>query len=140
MSDAPSVGSPDRPAARHETRDVDVRGVAKAGLGLALGTAAAGAVVWLLYGSFERRARSLQPAYPLAVGQDVRRPPEPRLQVTPRQDLEAYLEAQQELLTGYHWVDKEAGTVRIPIDVAMSRVVAQGLPSRRPLGRSGRAP
>jgi hypothetical protein len=49
------------------------------------------------------------------------------LQVEPRQDLSAWETA---LLSGYHWVDKAAGVVRIPIDDAMKRVVESGVPTR----------
>ena len=63
-------------------------------------------------------------------------PPEPRLQVDPRQDLSAYREREAALLDGYRWVDKNAGVVRIPIDEAMKRVVERGLPTR-PVQESG---
>ena len=44
-----------------------------------------------------------------------RLPPEPRLQAHPIKDLEELRKAETELLTTYGWVDKSAGTVRIPV-------------------------
>ena len=67
---------------------------------------------------------------PLRVGEDVRVPPEPRLQVDPRQDLSTYREREAALLDGYRWVDKGAGVVRIPIEEAMKRLVERGVPTR----------
>jgi hypothetical protein len=87
-------------------------------------------VVWLMMGLFESQARQEEIQYPLAVGQQDRVPPEPRLQVTPERDLTTYVARERALLEGYSWVDKNAGIVRIPIEEAMKRVVAEGLPTR----------
>ena len=70
------------------------------------------------------------PLYPLAAEQGVRVPPEPRLQINPRQDLKDLRAAEDEILHGYGWVDRNAGIVRIPIDDAMRLTLERGLPSR----------
>lgn len=57
-------------------------------------------------------------------------PPQPRLQVHPRLDLEKYLDAENRTLTTYGWVDKHNGVVRIPIDRAMDLLLERGLPAR----------
>ncbi|HXZ14166.1 MAG TPA: hypothetical protein VEG64_17400 [Candidatus Sulfotelmatobacter sp.] len=57
-------------------------------------------------------------------------PPNPKLQVEPRAELEGYREADRELLATYGWVDKHNGVVRIPIDRAMDLVLQRGLPAR----------
>ena len=57
-------------------------------------------------------------------------PPEPRLQTDPQQELRDLRARQQSRLTGYGWVNKEAGVARIPIEDAMRMVVEQGLPVR----------
>jgi hypothetical protein len=46
------------------------------------------------------------------------------------------------VLSGYGWVDKNAGTVRIPIEEAMRLTVERGLPSRAdaPAAASGLIP
>jgi hypothetical protein len=52
------------------------------------------------------------------------------LQTEPRQDLRTLRQQEDAILNGYSWVDREAGTVRIPIGEAMRKVLEQGLPSR----------
>ena len=66
----------------------------------------------------------------MAVGQQNRLPPEPRLQSNPQQDLSELRAKQESLLKGYGWVNKEAGIARIPIEEAMRIVVQRGLPAR----------
>jgi hypothetical protein len=45
----------------------------------------------------------------------------------------ARLRAEHEAaLRSYGWVDREAGVVRVPIDVAMKLVLEEGLPVRQP--------
>ena len=56
--------------------------------------------------------------------------PEPRLQVEPRQDLEALQVRDRRILEGYGWVDRSRGIVRIPVEEALEQVAAQGLPAR----------
>jgi hypothetical protein len=116
----------------HETSDVNIRGILTFGGGLVVLGAVVYLVVWLLFGYLNRResAASASPAYPLAVGQDDRLPPEPRLQAHPRQDLKELRESEDALLRSYGWVDKNQGVVRIPIDEAMKLVLQRGLPSR----------
>jgi hypothetical protein len=52
--------------------------------------------------------------------------PAPQLQRTPLSDLENLKRKQQAQLTGYAWVDKDQGIVRIPIERAMQIVAARG--------------
>jgi hypothetical protein len=62
---------------------------------------------------------------------DVRQlPPEPRLQVQPVEDLNRARQEQQDLLNSYGWVDRDAGTVHVPIDRAMDLIIQRGLPTR----------
>lgn len=68
--------------------------------------------------------------YPLSVELSDRLPPAPRLQTLPREEMTALREAWRQGLEGYSWVDKNAGTVRIPIDIAMRRLLERGLPVR----------
>jgi len=59
-------------------------------------------------------------------------PPEPRLQVHAIRDMKALRAAEDEVLTSYGWVSKEAGIARIPIDRAMQLVLERGLPVSKP--------
>lgn len=54
--------------------------------------------------------------------------PGPNLQRDPSLDLAALREREDKLLNTYGWIDREAGTVRLPIDRAMDLLVERGLP------------
>jgi hypothetical protein len=56
--------------------------------------------------------------------------PQPRLEENERLQLRPFIEDQDRKLATYDWVDKDAGTVRIPIDRAMELIVQRGLPVR----------
>jgi hypothetical protein len=57
-------------------------------------------------------------------------PPAPRLEAQSGQSYALYRAAQEQKLSSYRWVDRQAGRVAIPIDRAMDLVAQQGLPSR----------
>jgi hypothetical protein len=116
---------------RHETSDVDIRGILAFGLALIVSAIVIHLLVLALFDYFDRReARRVPAEYPLAAGQGTRVPPEPRLQTNPREDLRRFRANEDELLTSYGWIDKNAGVVRIPIDDAMKLVLERGLPAR----------
>ena len=58
-------------------------------------------------------------------------PPEPRLQTQPLEDLRRLRAEEEAVLTGYGWVDRPKGVVRIPIERAMALVLQKGLPARK---------
>lgn len=119
------------PAVHHETSDVNIRAVFGFGFGLAIAAVVIGGAVWLLFHYFSaREARPTFTEYPLAA-EAPRLPPEPRLQVNPRQDLLDLRAREDQVLDSYSWVDKNEGVVRIPIDRAMQLTVERGLPTRR---------
>lgn len=78
------------------------------------------------------RPRLETPASPLATRAA---PPEPRLQVQAPKDLKTLQATEQEVLTTYAWVSKEAGIARIPIERAMQLVLERGLPPAKGAGR-----
>ena len=55
---------------------------------------------------------------------------QPLLQVDEVGDQKAFREEQDERLNSYGWANKQAGTVRIPIERAMSLLMKKGLPAR----------
>jgi hypothetical protein len=57
-------------------------------------------------------------------------PPAPRLQISPRQDLQTMLAEHNQRLNSYGWVDQNAGTAHIPIERAMDLLLERGLPVR----------
>jgi hypothetical protein len=56
--------------------------------------------------------------------------PPPVLQVTPAADLEQMRTAEETILHGYGWVDRDAGIIRIPIERAIEHTAERGLPAR----------
>jgi len=113
-----------------EQRDVNVRALYGFAIGLATVGLAIYVVVWLLFGYFAHRESGGAREYPLSASQDRRLPPEPRLQVNPRDDLRQLRAQEDTLLHSYQWVDKPAGVVRIPIEQAMRLTIERGLPTR----------
>jgi hypothetical protein len=122
----------DRRAVLHQESDVNVRAIFVFGAGLFVTLAIVYVAVWLLFRVLSHRADESvsRRDYPLAEEQGVRLPPEPRLQTTPREDLRQLLAAEDEILNGYRWVDRNAGIVRIPIEEAMRLTLERGFPSR----------
>ncbi len=57
-------------------------------------------------------------------------PAAPRLEAVPGQDYAAYRAAAEQQLNSYRWVDRNTGTVAIPIQQAMDLVAQDGLPAR----------
>jgi hypothetical protein len=55
-------------------------------------------------------------------------PPGPNLQSDPHGVLIALRQREDSVLTGYAWVNKDAGIARIPIDRAMALLAKKGLP------------
>ncbi len=55
-------------------------------------------------------------------------PPSPRLQTNPAADFDRLRADEQRQLDTYSWVDRQKGTVRIPIREAMKKLVETGIP------------
>jgi hypothetical protein len=71
-------------------------------------------------------------AYPGSM-QDVGRklginPPGPRLQTDTAADLRRFRAEEARRLNTYYWIDKQKGTVHIPIEQAMRKLVKTGIP------------
>jgi hypothetical protein len=64
--------------------------------------------------------------------------PQPRLETDERTQINDFLQKEDQRLLTYDWVNKDSGTVRIPIDRAMDLIVQRGLPVR-PEGASTQA-
>lgn len=124
------------PEVHHETSDVSIRGIFAFAAALLAAAIVIHIGVWVLFRYFDARlAREGTPEYPLAITQENRVPPEPRLQVNPRQDLADLREKEDQTLKTYGWVDRNAGVVRIPIDEAIKRTLERGLAAREDSGK-----
>jgi hypothetical protein len=130
MSELHKPGA-DNPDVAHESSDVNVNAVLGFGAGLLVVAAVVHLFLWWLMGIYEgQHQRAQTQVFPMAAGQTDRRPPEPRLQDNPQQELRDLRAKQEALLNGYGWVNKENGVARIPIDEAMRMVIEKGLPAR----------
>src|SRR5215470_5163951 len=113
----------------HEIRDVAPKRVVQAGVGFfTLLTVSALLMALLLRYYTHRSAEEQPPPSPIAAREV---PPAPRLQVEARKDLQALHAEEDALLDGYGWVNRPAGTVRIPIDRAMALLVERGAAGAR---------
>ena len=90
---------------------------------------------WLLVRESSERAETQR--YPLAV--NGRLPAKPRLQQFPRNELYDFRMKEETDLHSYGWVDKNAGTVHIPIDDAMRLMLQRGAFISRPQDASAPA-
>ena len=123
-------GPADNPEVHHEESDVNILAIFGFGGGLMAVAGVVLLVIYVLFGFFDGRERATVPAeYPLAAQAD-KVPPEPRLQEHPREDLSELRAREDEILSSYGWVDRNAGIVRIPIDAAMKLTLERGLPAR----------
>lgn len=116
------------PDGAYERRDLSPRVIGLFLVGLVLTT---GLVLLLMWGLFDyygaRQMRADIPPSPLA---DVRQiPPEPRLQVNGVADLQDFRAKEEAALHSYGWIDRKAGSVRIPIDRAKDLLLQRGLPA-----------
>lgn len=120
--------SAEDPGRGYETRDANVRSLMVFGLGLFVTLVLLLALMAGVFRYFSKSQSLGPPASPFA---DLRTlPPQPRLQVEPRMDLEHLRAREDAVLNSYGWVDPRAGVVRMPIDRAMDRLLQKGLPVR----------
>jgi len=143
-----------------ERRDISVSSVVYFLVGLALAIIIAYFLVDGLYHSLDKRFEAEQaPVSPLVtnVPKDTRRiPPQykdneyekylkegfpsPQLEVNERTELNDERLREESTLSTFDYIDKNAGTVRIPIDRAMELIAQRGLPVREQSGQASLQP
>jgi hypothetical protein len=123
----------DNPEVRHEKSDVDTKAIIRFGIGLAVTLIVTFLLLFALFAYFSAREMRFGRG-PARVQSTDQLPPEPRLEVSPRANLEELRAAEQKVLENYGWVDKEKNVVRIPIERAMEIIAERGLPARKPSG------
>jgi hypothetical protein len=127
------------PGAGYEHTDANVWVIVKFGLWLVISAAIIHVGVVLMFYLFvEQRNDTAVPEFPLAVGSELRLPAEPRLQRFPANEAYEFRLRQGAVLERYGWVDRNAGTVHIPISEAMRLMVERGFPARA--AQPGQAP
>ena len=106
------------PSAEHEGTDVGRRFIGAAFALLLVSLAViTGGTLWLF--PLPETDRTLNTPLPVYS--------EPRLQASPRQEMQRFLAEEREQLSTYGWIDKPHGVVRLPIDVAMEKVAQRGI-------------
>jgi hypothetical protein len=115
-----------------EASDVSTRPVVYSVVALAAFTIIFTIAANYVYFGLAARQKALSPAAsPLAEQYAAKEPPEPRLQLRPKSDLEALHASEDKVLSTLAWVDKDAGVVQVPIERAMQMLLAKGLPARQ---------
>ena len=118
MAEHPPIPHIDNPAVRHEESDVDLRGITYWGVGLVVVVLLTLALLLWLFGRFnEREVRQGHASRALPEGAPATE--SPRLQISPRADMDSMRAAEDKILTSYAWIDKQNGVVGIPIERAM---------------------
>ncbi len=102
----------------HELFDFDVRYLGWFSVGLVILLIVTAWAAFMLMGGFRvvTAVTAKQSTEGSATG------PFATLQDTPQDDLRSYRRSKAASLEGYHWVDRSAGVVRIPIERAMELV------------------
>lgn len=133
--------NPHRPdGAGYEVEDASIKEIVFTGVGLAVGTII---VCFAVAGLFKVLTATVGTGAPATsqIPTVQTFPPGPRLQEKPWLELQSLRQREDQMLTTYGWVDKNTGTVRIPIDLAMDMVIERGLPAgvQQPAGASKNA-
>jgi hypothetical protein len=118
------------PGAGYEHTDANVWIIIKFGLWLAISAAIVHVGIGFMFGLFVDQRQVAVPQFPLDTSTEIRLPAEPRLQRFPVNEAYQFRLQESAALDSYGWVDREAGTVQIPVAEAMRLLVERGLPAR----------
>jgi hypothetical protein len=125
----------DMPNGSVQDDKINLRAIFGFGIGLVIVTVVVEAAMVVMFRMEVSAVDASNPprVFPLTVLPDDRRPPGPRLQEygQSRQDLKNLRAAEDEVLNGYGWVDRNKNIVRIPVADAMKLTLQRGLPARQ---------
>lgn len=111
-------------------REISYRGLRIFAVSLAALVLAAVFLMWGYSSRLRDRLVAADPPPPaLPEARRPHSPPAPRLQTEFTGDVERLHQIEEQLLSGYAWVDRSAGRVRIPIERAMELVAAGERPA-----------
>jgi hypothetical protein len=117
------------PGAAYEHTDASVWTIAKFGLWLAIAAVIIHIGLGFMYSMFIERAKTTERECPLATAEP-QLPAAPRLQQFPQNEMYQLRLQEDQKLNTYGWVNKDAGTVHIPIEDAMRLTIERGVQSR----------
>lgn len=122
----------------YEPTDVKPKPVAASGLFLVLLMAFGFLGGWFFYEQFQAIEAASRPAVSPIYERHI--PGGPLLQAKPGQTWQQYERNQREFLGSFGWVDEQRGVARVPVEVAIDRVVERGaLPDFKAAGAAGTA-
>lgn len=155
-----------RGEAQHETSDVNIKGIVGFGAFLAISGIVIHFALFGLYKLFDHEFEKRNP--PPNPMMEVEKPINgntmtaetqaetakrlnktfggnalnPMLQIDDTHDMDMMRKSQTQQMSEYEWLNKDTGSVRIPIDRAMELIVERGLPNvpMQPAGKAAAAP
>lgn len=130
------------PEMRHEHADVNVWAIGKVAIALILVTIASVFLMFGVFRYFELRENAGQEPRPAGARINAGKlPPEPNIIYNENEagNLQQIRRGEEQLLSGYSWVDQQHGVVRIPIGRAIDLLAERGIPPR-PQSEAGVAP
>ena len=116
----------------HEHTDANVWLIVQFAIWLTASALLTHGLMWGMFTWFVDNRNETAPAaeFPLAAQQERRLPAGPRLQPIPANEIFEFRQRENAVLSEYGWVDRNAGTVHIPIEQAKELLLQRGLPSR----------
>lgn len=129
MDKTPS-SSPEKPERDFADRDIAIGKILLFGFYTALFTAVVLIGLRLMYKSYDRSANQADEQISAFVRDARVLPPSPQLLVNEPATWAQELARQENLINHYAWVDKNAGTVKIPVARAIDLLAERGLPAR----------
>lgn len=137
---------PANPGINYESRDLGARGIVVFLIVLAISGILIEILVWGMLRFYNKMTVESnvptagtsqlygQPYATPVTGDPSLRFPKPALQVDDVADMNKLKAENEEILNSYAWVDKNNGTVRVPIQQAIDQVAQKGLPVRQEQG------
>lgn len=113
-----------------EEDGISYRGLVWFAVVLTIITLVCQALMFGLFWVMERRAIGTDVQRAPLAAPPLQQPPGPTLLTDEPSNLRTFRQAEEAALTTYGWVDKNAGTMRIPIDRAKELLLERGLPVR----------
>lgn len=116
----------------HEHTDANVWLIIQFAIWLFAAALATHGLMWGMFEWFVKNRNDAAPVaeFPLAAQQERRLPAGARLQAIPANEIFEFRQRENRETSEYGWVDRNAGTVRIPIEQAKELLLQRGLPSR----------
>jgi hypothetical protein len=116
----------------HEHTDANVWLIVQFAIWLTVAALVTHGLMGGLFAFFVDNRNDTAPAveFPLAAQQERRLPAGPRLQAIPANEIFEFRQRENAELSEYGWVDRNAGTVRIPIEQAKDLLLQRGVASR----------